>query len=325
MVIAPRTTSKPAVPVAPAPAASAVPAAPSAKPGNAGPPSKPPPGPAGRPPPTVGAGPARPPPSLAPSAPARTAAPTAARTTGGGPGPSKPNSNPAAIIPDPPAPSAPAPSAAAAKPPPRSTPPAPPPQSSAPPRPGFAVPEGIDADFAFDVDQRSNNIASLDYFEVLRLTSKASPADIKRAYHQESRKYHPDRFFNLPDQTFRESVDRLYKRINEAYVVLRDDWKRAKYVADMAGPNRAQKLRFTEESEVEAKVAAKKEREEEIGKTPQGRKFFDQGTKDFAAGRFVDAHRNFKMAMTYEPSNERYKERFKEAERNLPKSDFKIR
>lgn len=192
-------------------------------------------------------------------------------------------------------------------------------------QPKNAVPEGVEPAFAAEVEFMSSKLNELDYFEVLKLTPAAAVAEIKRAYHQGSRAYHPDRFFKCPDADFRDRVDKVYKRINEAYVVLRDDRKRQKYAADVAGPSRAQKLRFTEESEVEAKQAARKEKEEEIGKTPQGRKMYEQGMKDLAAGRFDAAHRNFKMACTYEPSNATYKAKLEEAAKGLPKNDFKIK
>jgi curved DNA-binding protein CbpA len=183
----------------------------------------------------------------------------------------------------------------------------------------------VEPAFAAEVEVVAGQLAELDYFQVLKLTPAATVADIKRSYHQSSRAYHPDRFFKVADAAFRDKVDRIYKRINEAYVVLRDDLKRAKYAEDVAGASRGQKLRFTEESEAEAKAAAKKDREEQVGTTAQGRKFFEQGGKDLAAGKFVEAHRNFKMALTFEPSNPRYKEKFLEAEKGLPKSDFKIK
>ena len=191
--------------------------------------------------------------------------------------------------------------------------------------PSGPVPEGVEPGFAAEVEMLFTQLGELDYFQLLRLGSDAAAADIKRAYHQGSRAFHPDRFFKVADAEFTSRVDHIYKRMNEAYVVLRDDRKRAKYAADVASPNRLAKLRFNEESETETKQAAKKEKEEEIGKTPQGRKFFEQGSKDLAAGRFADAHRNFKMACTFEPANTLYKEKVIEAEKGLPKSDFKIR
>jgi curved DNA-binding protein CbpA len=183
----------------------------------------------------------------------------------------------------------------------------------------------VEPAFAAQVEYWDARLDQSDYFELLKLSQAAVPGEIKKAYHRESRAFHPDRFFKLEDADFRDAVDRIYKRINEAYVVLRDDKKRARYAADMAGPSRAQKLRFNEESEQEAKAAAKKEKEEEIGKTPNGRKFYAEGMKAMEAGKFAEAHRAFKTAFMYESSNAKFKEKMQEAEKNLPKNDFRIK
>jgi DnaJ-class molecular chaperone len=152
------------------------------------------------------------------------------------------------------------------------------------------------------------SLETLDYFQVLKLTTSARPDEIKRAFYQESRAYHPDRFFHLTDPAAKAKFLEVYKRVIEAYYVLRDDKKRARYAADVAGPERASKLRFTEASESETKQAVKKEAEEQIGTHPKGREFFKTGMKDWEAARWSGAERNFKMALTYEPQNAKYKE-----------------
>jgi len=86
------------------------------------------------------------------------------------------------------------------------------------------------------------------------------------------------------------------------------------------GPERQKKLRFVEASEQELK----KEKEQEVGATPQGRKFFMAGLTDMAAQRFASAERNFKMALTYEPSNPNFKAKRDEAGK-LIKNDMSIR
>lgn len=156
------------------------------------------------------------------------------------------------------------------------------------------------------------------------------PSEIKKAFYRESRLYHPDRFFHLSDPALKARVHDLYKRITEAYFVLRDDAKRRKYVADINGPERAKKLRFSELSEVETKAATRKEQEEQIGTTPKGRQFYQAGLADLEAGRAAAAERNLKMAVTYEPGNARYKEKLTEAQQLLksdekPSDPFKIR
>ncbi len=173
--------------------------------------------------------------------------------------------------------------------------------------PGAAASQ-LDANQLSALDERLGALGELDYFQVLKVAASASPTEIKNAFYSESRNYHPDRFYHLADKATKDKVTEVYKRITEAYYVLRDDRKRQRYAADMAGPERAQKLRFSEATEVETKQAAKKEVEEQIGTHPKGREFFKTAMKDWDAGRFPAAERNFKMALTYEPKNEKYKE-----------------
>jgi curved DNA-binding protein CbpA len=184
---------------------------------------------------------------------------------------------------------------------------------------GGAKPQdgALSPDQLMDLERRTASLDSLDYFEVLRLPQTASPGEIKRAFYQESRTYHPDRFFHIPDPKLKERINDLYKRVTEAYYVLRDDNKRRKYLADVTGADRAQKLRFNEASEAETKAAAKKEQEEQIGVHPKGRQFYASAVSDFDGGRLAAAERNLKMALTYEPSNARYKEKLAEVQQRL--------
>jgi DnaJ-class molecular chaperone len=170
---------------------------------------------------------------------------------------------------------------------------------------------------------------SLDYFQVFQLDQNASPKDIKNAYYRESRIYHPDRFAKLPDEGLKEKINSIFKRVTEAYVVLRDDAKRAKYISDIAGPDREKKLRYTEESEAEKKAEQRKAVEEQIGTTPKGRECYKLAMKDFDARRWEPATRQLKMALMYEPANALYKEKLKAAEaeydKTRPKNDFRIK
>src|SRR5689334_4669850 len=96
----------------------------------------------------------------------------------------------------------------------------------------------MDEAFEIEAQALAQVLEELDYFQILKIGQNASPADIKAAYYRESRAYHPDRFSNMPAGGMKETIGRIYKRINEAYVCLRDDVKRAKYLADVVGPER---------------------------------------------------------------------------------------
>ena len=67
-----------------------------------------------------------------------------------------------------------------------------------------------------------------DYYEVLGVPRDASDEDIRRAYHKLARRYHPD-------VNKEEGAEDRFKEISEAYEVLRDPDKRARY--DRLGAN----------------------------------------------------------------------------------------
>ena len=62
-----------------------------------------------------------------------------------------------------------------------------------------------------------------DYYEVLGVNKGASEDEIKRAYKKMARKYHPD--LN-PDN---KEAEEKFKEVNEAYEVLSDANKKARY------------------------------------------------------------------------------------------------
>src|SRR5260370_25296304 len=86
---------------------------------------------------------------------------------------------------------------------------------------------------ANQLDSLVEALDRLDYFEILQLPKNASRSEIKKAFHRGSRAYHPDRYYQLTDEALKAKVGRLYKRMTEAYYVLRDDAKRQKYLADV--------------------------------------------------------------------------------------------
>ena len=62
-----------------------------------------------------------------------------------------------------------------------------------------------------------------DYYEVLGVEKNASDAEIKKAYRKLAMKYHPDQ--NPGDK----SAEEKFKEVNEAYEVLSDAEKKARY------------------------------------------------------------------------------------------------
>ena len=82
------------------------------------------------------------------------------------------------------------------------------------------------------------------YYQILDVSQDASTEEIKKAYYQLARKYHPD--LNVDDKS---SQNRL-KEINEAYEVLSDVEKRQKY--DFYSEYQQQKPQKTAETELDS-------------------------------------------------------------------------
>ena len=173
--------------------------------------------------------------------------------------------------------------------------------------------------FSKEVIVLAGLIEEMNYYQVLRVDPRASLGQIREAYHAQSRLYHPDRYFWLPDGEFKQSIYKISKRVTEAYVTLRDVQKRQFYDQQLQQPE-SQQLRYTEQSE----QAQKKAKVEETGKTEKGRQLYRQGTAEMKRKNFAAAERSFKMAMAYEPDNELFKKLFKEAGDNI-KTDYKIK
>ena len=66
-------------------------------------------------------------------------------------------------------------------------------------------------------------MAKRDYYELLEVSQDASKEDIKKAYRRLARKFHPD--VNPGDQ----EAEQKFKEVKEAYDVLSDEQKRARY------------------------------------------------------------------------------------------------
>lgn len=167
--------------------------------------------------------------------------------------------------------------------------------------------------WAAETKQLSHDIETMDYFQVLGVAPDAPISDIKAQYHALQRTYHPDTFFQSPDIVLRDAVFRIAKRISEAYVILRDPVRRTKYAKDVAGPDRAKKLRFTDETEAEVR----KEKEQELGKTAQGRQLVTKALASHKKGDLAGALRDLKTAMLFEKDNAGIKARVAEIEAEM--------
>ncbi len=87
----------------------------------------------------------------------------------------------------------------------------------------------LDPDRRVEILSLDRVLDRLNHFEMLGLSPGASIAQVKKAYHEASRRYHPDRYFQKHLGSFRPRIERIFKRVSEANAVLTDPVRRQEY------------------------------------------------------------------------------------------------
>jgi DnaJ-class molecular chaperone len=162
----------------------------------------------------------------------------------------------------------------------------------------------------------------MDYYRLLRVERSANASEIRSAYHRMRRDLHPDAYLNEEPEVQR-ALDRIARRLNEAYVTLRDSGRRPRYDRDLAEGV----LRYSSESETRAAQS-----DESQGRTPNGKRFYALMLEHERKGDPAQALANLKMALTFEPANDSFKKKLAELQAKVggatptkPGSTFSIR
>ena len=71
--------------------------------------------------------------------------------------------------------------------------------------------------------------AAISHYEVLEVRSEATSAEIKHAYYELARRYHPDKFRMRDTTSLSARIDSAFARITQAYETLMDEGRRAGY------------------------------------------------------------------------------------------------
>lgn len=146
-------------------------------------------------------------------------------------------------------------------------------------------------------------LEELDYYQVLELAPGSPTSAIRTAYHAVSRRFHPDAHRDAAPE-IQQQVARIAKRIAEAYSVLRDPRRRQVYDRQLAGDRERVRMPL---AEAEAQ-ADRQRREQQEGRTPNGRRYFALAKADMARGDRAAAERNLKTALTFEPDNQLFRD-----------------
>jgi curved DNA-binding protein CbpA len=88
--------------------------------------------------------------------------------------------------------------------------------------------------FQREIREFAKALPGMNYYDVLGVPREAEPADIRDAFFQRSKTYHPDRYFKKELGPYGELLHEVYKRIVAAHDVLRDSKLRGSYDRSLA-------------------------------------------------------------------------------------------
>jgi len=160
-------------------------------------------------------------------------------------------------------------------------------------------------EFAPVLKQLAKNIDTLDYYQILNLAQDCTPGEVKSTYYAQSRALHPDNFYQLPDVELKTAVNKIFKRVTEAYNVLRDERKRKIYTGNVNGPSRATMLRYNEQAEEQHKEQEKQEKE--VTSHPKAKPLYLQAVQKINSGNWEGAFKDLQTAIMFESGNEKLK------------------
>ncbi|MGH0034398.1 MAG: DnaJ domain-containing protein [Myxococcota bacterium] len=163
------------------------------------------------------------------------------------------------------------------------------------------------------------------YHEILGVPADADTRKIKKAYFKLSKEFHPDRFFRKQVGGYGERLDRIFKKVTEAYELLSDPATRAEVEKSMRGvtppPVAAQGAESGEPAPPPRPLTKLERLRQRMPRLPESvladrrrkaREFFDAARISENRGSFVEAAQGVRLAIAFDPFNEEYKREFGE-------------
>lgn len=83
---------------------------------------------------------------------------------------------------------------------------------------------------------KSAVVETQNLFEVLEIPLTATRDEVKQAYFVAAKRYHPDRLVSMGLESLRPDVEKIFRRVSEAYGTLFDDERRNDYKATLGKP-----------------------------------------------------------------------------------------
>lgn len=84
------------------------------------------------------------------------------------------------------------------------------------------------------IDDLSSRVESGDYYAILGVADDCSAGELKKAYYDLSRRFHPDRFYRREVDDLRDQLESVFTGINISFEILSDDVQRRRFDLERA-------------------------------------------------------------------------------------------
>ena len=159
----------------------------------------------------------------------------------------------------------------------------------------------------------------LDYYRVLQLDPSCEQSRIGEQFRAESKRLHPDQMRTVGGDKLKEKANAIYQLVNEAYKVLKDPEERSQYDHLLEQGI----IRMTDDAKAGAQADKRAGDPENAASHPKAEKYWKMALRDLKNESFKSAVMNIKFALTFEPTNEVFKEHLAEAEKLFAEADAK--
>ncbi len=155
-------------------------------------------------------------------------------------------------------------------------------------------------------------LETLTYYQLLGVENDIALDALQREFHGLTRRFHPDLFHDHEDASVVSGVNAVYRRMNEAYAVLKSPHRRKAYDDGVAGAPHTWVLRLSEDAHDEARRRERVRR----GNTRVGDFYWSTARTALQEARdggntnirpaLREAARLLRVAIAFEPDNEHF-------------------